>query len=96
MFPAKKVKKSEKIDLNFALLCFASKQKLLNRSEAKNLNRKKAKKAKKAKKVKKSEKKKQKKRKNRLEFRFALFRFKAKITKVKRSKKFEAKRSEKR
>jgi hypothetical protein len=26
---AKKVKKSEKIDLNFASLCFASKQKLL-------------------------------------------------------------------
>ena len=39
--------------------------------------------------------KKWKKRKNRLEFRFALFRFEAKITKVKRSKKFEAKRSEK-
>jgi hypothetical protein len=35
------------------------------------------------------------KRKNRLEFRFALFRFEAKITKVKRSKKFEAKISEK-
>jgi hypothetical protein len=34
--------------------------------------------------------------KNRLEFRFALFRFEAKITKVKRSEKFEAKRSEKR
>jgi hypothetical protein len=65
----KKVKKSEKskkIDLNFASLCFASKQKLLNRSEAKNLKRKKA-----------------------------LFRFKAKITKVKRSEKFKAKRSEK-
>ncbi len=44
---AKKAKKSEKrrkklkIDLNFASLCFASKQKLLNRSEAKNLKRKK-------------------------------------------------------
>jgi hypothetical protein len=49
-----------------------SKQKLLNRSKAKNLKRK-----------------------NRIEFRFALFRFKAKITKVKRSEKFEAKRSEK-
>jgi hypothetical protein len=34
--------------------------------------------------------------KNRLEFRFALFRFEAKITQVKRSEKFEAKRSEKR
>ncbi len=38
----KKVKKkNEKIDLNFASLCFDSKQKLLNRSEAKNLKRKK-------------------------------------------------------
>ncbi len=45
----KKAKKSEKkwikqkkrkIDLNFASLCFASKQKLLNQSEAKNLKRK--------------------------------------------------------
>ena len=35
------------------------------------------------------------KRKKRLEFRFALFRFEAKITKVKRSEKFEAKISEK-
>jgi hypothetical protein len=43
----------------------------------------------KRKKVKKA--KKQKKRKNRLEFRFALFRIETKITKVKRSKKFEAK-----
>ncbi len=34
-------------------------------------------------------------RKNRLEFRFALFPFEVKITKVKRSEKFEAKRSEK-
>jgi hypothetical protein len=40
-------------------------------------------------------KKSEKKQKNRLEFRLALFRFEAKITKVKRSKKFEAKRSEK-
>ena len=32
----KKSDKSEKIDLNFASLCFASKQKLLNGSEAKN------------------------------------------------------------
>ncbi len=45
----KKSEKSEKIDLNFASLCFASKQKLLNRSEAKNLKRKKRKKAKKSK-----------------------------------------------
>jgi hypothetical protein len=50
---AKKVKKSEKIDLNFASLCYASKQKLLNRSEAKNLKRKKAKKCKKSEKSKK-------------------------------------------
>ncbi len=35
-----KVKKSEKIDLNFASLCFASKRKLLKWSEAKNLKRK--------------------------------------------------------
>ena len=32
---AEKSEKSEKLDLNFASLCFASKQKLLNRSEAK-------------------------------------------------------------
>ncbi len=69
------MQKSEKINLNFASLCFASKQKLLNRSKAKNL--------------------KQKKQKNRLEFRFALFYFEGKITKVKRSEKFEAKISEK-
>jgi hypothetical protein len=37
----------------------------------------------------------EKKRKNTLEFRFALFRFEAKITQVKRSEKFEAKISEK-
>jgi hypothetical protein len=49
----KKSEKSEKIDLNFASLCFASKQKLLNRSEAKNFKRKKRKKAKKANKSKK-------------------------------------------
>jgi hypothetical protein len=50
------------------------------------------------KKVKKSQKKvkKTKKRKNRLEFRFALFRFEAKITQVKQSEKFESKISEKR
>ncbi len=51
----KKKRKSEKIDLNFPSLCFASKQKLLNRSEAKNVKRKKAKKGKKVKKAKKSE-----------------------------------------
>ncbi len=37
---AKKSEKSKKIDLNFASLCFASKQKLLKRSEEKNLKRK--------------------------------------------------------
>jgi hypothetical protein len=41
---AKKSKKNEKIDLNFASLCIASKQKLLNRSEAKNFKQKKTKK----------------------------------------------------
>ncbi len=41
---AKKKRKKRKIDLNFASLCFASKQKLLNRSEAKNLKQKKGKK----------------------------------------------------
>ncbi len=48
--------------------------------------------------MKKSEKskKKRKKRKNRLELRFASFHFEAKITKAKRSEKFEAKISEKR
>ncbi len=39
--------------------------------------------------------KKRKKAKNRLEFRFALFRFEVKITQVERSEKFEAKISEK-
>ncbi len=80
----KKVKnseKSEQIDLNFASLCFAAKQELLNRSEAKNLKRKKEKKSEKVTK-------KRKKQKNRLEFRFALFRFEAKITKVKRSENY--------
>ncbi len=68
--------------MNFTSLCFALKQKLLNRSEAKNLKRKKANKS-------------EKKRKNRLEFRFALFRFEAKITQVKQSEKFKVKISEK-
>jgi hypothetical protein len=53
------------------------------------------KKGKKAKKSEKSEKS-EKKRKNRLEFRFALFRFEAKITKLKRSGNFKAKKSKKR
>ncbi len=92
------MKKAQKIDLNFASLCFASKQKLLNRSEVKNLKEKKEKKRKKSeKRQKKSEKseKKRKKAKKETEFRFALFHFEAKITKVKRSEKFEAKISEK-
>jgi hypothetical protein len=88
------------MDLNFASLCFASEQKLLNRSEAKILSKKKRKKAKKSEKNDKNQKKqksekKRKKRKSRLEFHFALFRFEAKITKVKQSEKFEAKVSEK-
>jgi hypothetical protein len=33
---SEKSKTSEKIDLNFASLCFPSKQKLLNQSEVKN------------------------------------------------------------
>jgi hypothetical protein len=41
---SEKSDKNEKIDLNLASLCFASKQKLLNRSKAKNLKWKKAKK----------------------------------------------------
>ena len=53
----KKSEKSEKKDLNFASLCFTSKQKSLNRSKAKNLMRKKRKNAKKnAKKAEKTEK----------------------------------------
>ncbi len=67
------------------------KQKLPNRSEAKNLKQKNEKKRRKAKK----KQKKQKKRKNTLEFCFALFHFEAKMTKVKQSEKFEAKISEK-
>ncbi len=54
----KKSEKSEKIDLNFASLCFASKQKLRNRREAKNLKRKKRKIAKKSGKKRKKAKKK--------------------------------------
>jgi hypothetical protein len=46
----KKSEKSEEIDLDFAALCFASQQKLLNLSEGKNLKQKKRKKQKKAKK----------------------------------------------
>jgi hypothetical protein len=53
--------------------------------------KKSGKKRKKAKKVKKSGKK----RKNILEFRFALFRFEAKITKAKRSETFKAKKAKK-
>ncbi len=37
---SEKMKNSEKIDLNFASLCFASKRKLLKWSEAKNLKQK--------------------------------------------------------
>ncbi len=58
MKKAKKSEKNEKIYLNFASLCFPSKQNLLNRSEAKNLKRKNAKKMRKI--AKKSEKKRKK------------------------------------
>ena len=54
MKKTEKSEKNEKIDLNFASLCFTSKQKLLNRSGAKNFKRKKA--EKKQKNVKKCEK----------------------------------------
>ncbi len=84
----KKAKKAKKIDLNFVSLCFALKQKLQNRSKVKNLKQKKQKKAKKSKKCEKY----QKSEKKRLEFRFPLFHFEAKLTKVKRSEKFEAKK----
>ena len=77
------VKRSEKFE--------AKKEKKTRKKSEKN-EKKRKKSEKKRKKVKKGEKK----RKNRLEFRFALFHFEAKITKVKRSEKFEAKRSEKR
>ncbi len=46
--------------------------------------------------MRKTAKKNEKKRKNRLEFRFALFRFEAKIIQVKRSEKFEEKKRKKR
>jgi hypothetical protein len=65
--------------LNFASLCLASKQKLLNRSEAKKLMRKIAKKSEKID----------------LNFALLCFASKRKITQVKRSEKFEAKISEK-
>ncbi len=59
----------------------------MKKSKRNEIKQKKVKKKrKKVKKVKKA-----KKRKNRLEFHFALFRFKAKITKSKRSEKFKAK-----
>jgi hypothetical protein len=49
MKKSEKKRKSEKIYLNFASLCFASKQKLLNRREAKSLKRKKSEKSEKSK-----------------------------------------------
>ncbi len=78
----KKSDKSEKIDLNFASLCFASKQKLLNRSEVKNLKRKKAEKSKKSgKKAKKSDKKAKKSEKVDLNFASLCFTSKQKLPK---------------
>ncbi len=58
--------------MNFASLCFASKQTLLNRTEAKNLKQKKAKKSEKMQKIAKNSEKKWKKTKKILEFCFAL------------------------
>ncbi len=97
----KKTEKSEKKRKNIlefrALFRFAAKM-TKSKRKAKNLKQKKEKKRKKSAKKGKNAKKieKSKNRKNRLEFRFALFHFEAKMTKVKRSEKFEAKRSEKR
>ncbi len=73
----KKAKKTKKISLNFASLCFASKQKWLNGSEAKNLKRKKRKNAKKnVKNAKNSEKKwKKAKKSEKIDLNFALFCF---------------------
>jgi hypothetical protein len=78
--------KAKNIELKRNLAVFSYvKRKLLNQSEAKKSKKQKTKKSKKN----------EEKQKNRLEFRFALFRFEAKITKVKRSEKFEVKISEK-
>jgi hypothetical protein len=98
----KKAKKSEKkrqkrknrLEFRFTLFRFEAKITKSKRSEkfiAKKSGKKQKKAGKKRKKVKKSEKKP----KNRLEFRFALFHFEAKITKEKRSETFEAKRCKK-
>ncbi len=87
-------KRKNRLEFRFTLFRFEAKITKSKRSEklkAKKSGEKRKKSGKKAKKVKKSKKK----RKNRLEFRFALFHFEAKITKVKRSEKFEAKRCEK-
>ncbi len=102
----KRKKRKNRLEFRFALFRFEAKITQSKRSKKFKVKKakkseKKWKKRKKAKKAKKSEKKwkKQKsakKQKNRLEFRFALFHFEAKITKVKRSEKFAAKRSEKR
>ncbi len=99
------MKKGEKkrkniLEFRFALFRFEAKMTKSKRSEkfkAKKSEKMRKKCEKNAKNVKNSEKKgkKRKKQKNRLEFRFALFRFEAKITQVKQSEKFEAKISEK-
>ena len=90
----KRQKRKNRLEFRFTLFRFEAKMTKSKRSEklkAKKSGKKRKKAGKKRKKVKKSEKK----RKNRLEFRFALFHFEAKITKVERSEKFEAKRSKK-
>ncbi len=87
------------IDLNFALLCFASKQKLLNRSEAKNLKRKNEKMRKNAKNSEKKVKKVKKSEKIDLNFASLCFASKRKLLKwseAKNLKQKEEKRSEKR
>jgi hypothetical protein len=83
-FDAKHQKSEAKTKVKYAKI------KWKNRGETK-IKRKKRRKAKKSEKSEKSGKSE----KNRLEFRFALFRFEAKSTKLKRSKKFKVKKSEK-
>jgi hypothetical protein len=79
------VKKKRKNRLEFCFSWFRLEAKINNRSKAKNLKQKKqkSKKSKKSEKKRKKVKKCEKKRKKRLEFRFALFHFEAKMTKAK-------------
>jgi hypothetical protein len=95
---SEKSEKNEKIYLNFASLCFAPKQKLLNRSEAKYLKRKKRKKCQKMRKIaKKSEKKQKKQKKTLISLRFVWLRSENYSSEAKRkilSEKKQKKRSE--